>query len=108
MYKLVLLREGYALEKCVSFATANMLDKVHRGAIDRLACDSESHKGLDQRKRSPESLTQEHAFPGGKVRVIKPKHAEFYALFRVNLARFLACYRPVHAKNRVVHAAKVA
>ena len=45
---------------------------------------------------------KEGYWPGGKIHVIKPKHAEFYALFRMNLARFLVCYRPVHAKNRII------
>jgi hypothetical protein len=35
---------------------ATMLDEVHRGSVDRLACDGESHKGLDYQKRHPESL----------------------------------------------------
>ena len=38
--------------------------------------------------------------PGGKVRKITLKHAEFCALFHMNCARFLTRYRPEHAKNR--------
>ena len=34
-----------------SFATAKRLDEIHRGVVERLACDSESHKGLDQGKK---------------------------------------------------------
>ena len=37
-----------------SFATAKRLDEIHRGVVERLACDSESHKGLDQGKKTCE------------------------------------------------------
>jgi hypothetical protein len=47
-------------------------------------------------------------YPGGKIRMIKPKHEEFCALFRMNLAHCLACNCPVHTKNHTVHTAKVA
>ena len=38
----------------IIIATAKRLDEIHRRVVERLACDSESHKGLDQGKKTCE------------------------------------------------------